>query len=144
MSTINQQIKSFKKHNFEKVLLNVIKDHDNEIIDLNADDQLFTKGVDSDGDSLPEYKSSEYRRLKRMLNPNSVTDLKLTGDFHQGFYVDAGRFPINIDSRDSKTGELVRKYGENIFGLTDENLVEFAQSILSSIQNMQKKDLGLS
>lgn len=107
--------------------LKAIKENEKEIVALNQLQLL--EGVDSFGDLLePPYKSAAYAEKKLTLNPLGVVDLKLTGDFHAGFFVAVSdRFPFYIFSKDEKTRRLVGMYGINIFGLTDENKSDIAK-----------------
>lgn len=144
MGSLKQQIQSLKRLKFESDILAVVRDNDNIVIDLNTDNQLFKYGIDSLGEKLKAYRSAEYARLKRVLNPNGVTDLKLEGDFYKGFRVDASRFPISITSVDEKAEMLAWKYGEDIYGLTQDSLKLLGEEILSDIQSKLKSALGIS
>lgn len=91
------------------------------VIDLNRD-QLM-KGLNSDGTILGRYSSEEYERFKKFLNPlaGGYVDLFLEGNFQEGFFVEAGKFPITLSSHDKKSGKLSEGY-DKIFGLTSRNL----------------------
>jgi|SRR5215216_2856308 len=112
----------------EKDLLKIVENNKDTLIDLNLS-QLM-QGRNSAGQSLGNYASKEYADFKRTLNPLGVIDLKLEGDFHAGFYVEASKFPVVIDSADEKTNELGIKYGEDIFGLDQKNQAIFQAEIL--------------
>lgn len=101
-----------------KELVAIIQRNEAAILNLNRG-QLYS-GIDSDGNSLAEYKSKWYADFKKTLNPKGVTDLNLTGSFHENFFF-VGELPLIIWSYDEKTDELVKKYGRKIFGLTEEN-----------------------
>lgn len=107
----------------EKELEDIIRRGEQAIVDMNKG-QLMA-GVNSDGSGLGQYASKSYAEMKRTLNPRGVVDLKLTGSFHDNFFV-AVELPLTIWSYDSKTDDLVKKYGRNIFGLTEENKRAFA------------------
>lgn len=107
----------------EEELEKIIMSHEKEVVALNIG-QLMS-GVDSEGGLLPEYRSEWYKNLKRTLNPRGVTDLRLSGSFHDNFFI-AVALPLTIWSYDGKTDELVKKYGRNTFGLTAENRKVFA------------------
>lgn len=134
MATLLQTAKKVRSFNFNKAILIVVKDNEAYMLDLNTDEQLFKKGIDSLGQELAEYRSSDYAALKRILNPSGATDLKLEGDFHESFFIDAKAFPIIIDARDGKTPGLVKKYGEDLFGLTLQSLSDFNKHILPDVQ----------
>lgn len=103
----------------EKIVLEVVARNEPTIVDLNT--AQLMEGKDSNGQIFGEYSSAAYAEFKRSLNPRGVVDLKLTGKFHDSFYIEAARFPVFVDARDPKTGKLVEKYGSEIFGLTQES-----------------------
>lgn len=107
------------------ILLNkVLKDIENIIIDLNQVSQLNDKGIGSDGRSLGEYSpyTVEYKKAKGQIW--SHVTLEDTGEFYRGFYVRWSSDSFQIWSSDGKTPKLVMEWGDEIFGLTDENLNE--------------------
>ena len=112
-------LKSITEKEQVQQLERIIKDHEKVVLDLNRR-QLFA-GEDSDGIQLLKYKSKSYAEFKRKLNPRGVTDLRLTGEFHNNFFL-VSEVPLIIWSYDAKTDLLVDKYGKTIFGLTDESI----------------------
>lgn len=97
----------------EKALLAIVESNGHALIDL-VTGQLL-KGKDGEGNFLQHYRSKHYADLKLLLNPLGVTDLRLSGDFWDGFYAVTKKFPIVINSTDNKRDELVKKYGDEIF-----------------------------
>jgi hypothetical protein len=87
-----------------------------DLIDENT--AQLDAGLNSNGYELPEYRSDEYAAFKG----RTIPDLKLTGDFWEGFVIEQTKSNLKIWSTDSKTDKLVKKYGSDIFGLTDERL----------------------
>lgn len=122
--------------NFDDIVIQSISDNKEEIIDLNTGQ--LEKGIASDGVNIePGYAFEGYASFKKSIGsnaPKGTPDLKLTGDFYSGFKI--GKIQPNyfdISSDDKKTGELVSKYSDLIFGLTDENknvLIEYLQQSL--------------
>jgi len=144
VSTLAQSVKKVKAFDFEKAILKVVKDNDNIAIDLNTDNQLFDKGIDSTGSLLPGPYAPMTIEIKSILGqPIDRITLRDTGDFHDGFFMDASKFPLVIDSSDSKTSELKSEWGEDIFGLTDESQTEFNEQILPGIQDSLRKGIGI-
>lgn len=91
---------------------------------MNSQTQLFEQGVNRLGVSIMDYMP--YRPLtisiKKMKGqPTSRVTLRDEGDFHESFYVDAGLDRFEIKAKDPKTPHLVKKYGVQILGLTNEN-----------------------
>jgi hypothetical protein len=70
----------------------LVMENEKFILDLNKQ-QLF-KGEDADGLSLGQYASAKYAGFKRMLNPNGVVDLFLSGRFYDGMFLRNKGFPI--------------------------------------------------
>lgn len=96
---------------------------DGELIVEMQKDQLM-RGKDAIGENLaPSYYSDAYAEMKQQMNsrPELYTpDLRLTGDFYNGFYFDYDS--LTVTSSDSKTPILIEKYGKYIFGLNEETL----------------------
>lgn len=113
--------------NQEKALLEIIENHSHILIDI-VTGQLLN-GQDGNGSFLRAYRSQNYAEMKLQLNPAGVTDLKLTGNFWDGFFAMTDKFPIVIDSKDEKRDELVEKYGEAIFWPNQEGKTAFIQFI---------------
>lgn len=98
-----------------------------DFIDLNTE-QMYA-GKDSDGEPIqPDYKSDVYAQMKNRMNPApgyGVPDLKATGAFYAGYTlkVDAGQ--VTEDSDVEYADKLTEQYGEQIWGLDDENLAAY-------------------
>jgi hypothetical protein len=136
-----KKIAAIKPEDIERGLLKVVEESRNQAIDLNTK-QLFS-GRDAEGQSLGGYRNANYAAFKRSLNPAGVVDLKLTGSFYDGFFAKTDKFPVMFSSTDEKTGELMQKYGKEIFGLDQENLEEFRQEIKPEVQNLYREILHL-
>ena len=132
LKTINEQV-------IDSGILKIVQDTKNQAIDLNTK-QLFS-GRDASGQSLGGYRNPDYAAFKRSLNPAGVVDLKLTGDFYQGFFAKTDSFPVTFDSTDEKTSELKQKYGQ-IFGLDPTSLEEYRQEIKPEVQAYFSKILS--
>lgn len=112
LDVIISKLKSYTPEKIEEKLLSLIKDHEAEIVDLNTI-QLMN-GLDAKGKSLGEYSSKSYAEFKRRLNPKGVVDLRLEQDFHDSIFLETDKFPVYSNATDSKTGDLIKKYGEDI------------------------------
>lgn len=131
ISTLLERVKRFNSDLTEgKIFQEVIKENESVIVDMNAETQLFEKGVNALGVSISSYRpySDKTVEIKKMKGqPYNRVTLRDTGDFHSAFFVRVSRENFSIDSTDWKTKKLVKKYGDqkgDIFGLTDENLTE--------------------
>lgn len=136
----SNRVSKLKEHN-ERILLLAIKDTKEEMLDLNRDQLLA--GKTAENKRVGKYRSASYAKYKKTLNPNGVVDLKLTGRFHGSFFIKADKFPLIFGARDSKTNDLVEKYGETIFGLTKASLQTVSQSIKNNYLARVRKFLQL-
>ena len=86
--------------------------------------EQLTQGKDATGEDIaPSYYSDAYAEMKQELNSQpdfGTPDLRLTGDFHNGFYLDHDT--LQVTSSDAKTPSLIEKYGKNIFGLSEKTI----------------------
>lgn len=92
------------------------------IIDLNTQNQLFDKGIDSKGKSLGIYRplTIEIRREKGL--QTSHVQLFFEGEFYASFHINVGLGYFEIDGNPIKPNmDLTERYGDDIFGLTDES-----------------------
>lgn len=122
MSVFKILANNLKKINTDLLVKQVVEQVDEEMILLNAENQLDERGVDNTGASLGQY-SEQYKKIKRRKGQRTdhVT-LRDTGTFKKEFKVKAKKDEAEIYSTDKKTMWLMNRYGRNIFGLTDENL----------------------
>lgn len=136
-------VAALRKVDIEKIAWEAFKENEHHAIDLNTQSQLFEKGVDAKGDKLKEYTPFTKMLKRQKGQPTDRTTLKDEGDFHAGFYVKSSNFPVIFDSRDSKTGELVFKYGQDIFGLTEESKEELRKEHTNeAIQEKFQREVG--
>ena len=95
------------------------------IIEMQKDQMMF--GMDATGEDIaPSYETDSYAEMKQQMNsrPEVYTpDLRLTGDFYSGFYLDYDT--LTVTSSDDKTSFLIGKYGKSIFGLNEETMKRY-------------------
>lgn len=129
---ISGLIDKFKKVGEEldtgEIAKKIVRDNDNILIDMNAQDQLYAKGVNRLGVRIYEYQP--YRPLTIQVKiekrqPYDRVTLKDTGEFYDSFYVETAEDRFYIKASDEKTNWLIKKYGAEIFGLTNDSLAEF-------------------
>lgn len=129
---ISGLIEKFKKVGEEldtgEIAKKIVRDNDNILIDMNAQDQLYAKGVNRLGVRIDEYQP--YRPLTIQVKiekrqPYDRVTLKDTGEFYDSFYVETAEDRFYIKASDEKTNWLIKKYGAEIFGLTNDSLAEF-------------------
>lgn len=139
--SLQKQLKRFTLSKISREVLRIVKANEDVLIDANL--QQLMEGEDSKGNKIdPPYASANYAEFKLTLNPAGVVDLNLTGAFHGGWRMLAGRWPVTFTSTDKKTSELKGKYGSEIFGVQQNNLGEINQkNILPDVQAYYKRDI---
>ena len=115
------------------ILLSQNKEFTDLIIELNTRKQLFDKGIDSTGRTLESIGggysantiegTSKYLGKKDKGLPYDRITLYDSGEFYESFRVfyQSGNFVISADTIKDST-DLIREWGANILGLTDESL----------------------
>lgn len=103
----------------------IIMDNEAYIVDLNAQDQLYEEGINRLGVSIMDY--APYRPLTIAIKeqkgqPTNRVTLRDTGDFESSFYLEVNDKQFEVKASDWKTEALIKKYGRQILGLTDENI----------------------
>jgi hypothetical protein len=125
----------------EKDLLAIIRKHEAAAVDLNISQMLA--GETSDGDKItPEYSMLTVEIKKSKGQPSDRVTLKDEGDFQQGMFMEAEKFPVTFNSKDRKAGPLSEKY-DGIFGLTKPNLKDFASEIKPDVREYYGKLISL-
>ena len=97
-----------------------------KIIYLNTIEQLFEKGIDSEGLTLePFYSQSTILYKKKKGQRFDHVTLKDTGVFYKSFaiFVSDDYFLIDADP-DKGDNDLLDIYGEDVLGLTEESKTE--------------------
>lgn len=129
---ISGLIDKFKKVGEEldtgEIAKKIVRDNDNILIDMNAQDQLYAKGVNRLGVRIDEYQPYRPLTIKVKIEKRQPYDrvtLKDTGEFCDSFYVETAEDRFYIKASDEKTNWLIKKYGAEIFGLTNDSLAEF-------------------
>lgn len=149
MDVIENMIKRVSE--FEQKLSSGLLVHDiiieNEayICDMNAEEQLYEQGVNRVGVNISDYApyspvTIQIKQIKGQ--PYDRVTLRDEGDFHSSFYIEADNMQFEIKASDEKTEFLIRKYGRQILGLTDENIQELIHEyILPELLEQAKKDI---
>lgn len=118
----------------------IIQENEAFIVNMNSEDQLYDKGITREGVSISKY--APYRPFtikikKQKGQPTSRVTLMDEGDFYNSFYVDVGPDRFEIKASDFKTRDLMKKYGDEILGLTPENVRELIVHYI--LPNLQEK-----
>lgn len=108
-----------------RLIQNIIWDNEAYIVDLNAEEQLYEQGINRLGVEIADYApySPVTIAIKEAKGqPTNRVTLRDEGDFQSSFYLEVGDKQFEIKAADWKTEELIKKYGRQILGLTDENI----------------------
>lgn len=129
MGKIDDLLKRVVKFNDEltsgRLVQKIIWDNEAYIIDMNGEEQLFEQGVNRLGVSIMDYApySPVTIAIKEAKGqPTNRVTLRDEGDFQSSFYLEVGDKQFEIKASDFKTEDLIKKYGRQILGLTDENI----------------------
>lgn len=93
-------------------------------------------GVKPDGSIIGLYRSEEYANEKYNQNKNAGfgnVDLTLTGSLWKGIQISGFNDEYEIFSSDSKYDDIVEKYGEYNFNITEEEKKFLFDKILNNI-----------
>lgn len=124
----------------EEIALEALEDSKEVAFDLNTEDQLFDRGVDSNDQSLGSYAPLSVTLRSEAGLPVDRITLKITGDFYDGWEADFSSFPIAFTSRDEKTSEILFQFTSDIFGLTKRNTEKLVdEEVTSRVQDISKK-----
>lgn len=99
------------------------------IAELNRDQ--LRQGQTSNAASLPPYSNVSVNKFGKTAGPIKLYD---TGDFYKGIKPEFAQTSFTIEDSDFKTDMLKDRYGDDILGLTQENIGELAQDALGQIQ----------
>lgn len=125
------------------------------IIYLNAFDQLFLGGINSDGEIIGTYSNaSDSLRSSESFTFNGLTKRKIAGDAY--FFYDTGSFlksfsvsikkdgftiKANDQIEDEHFGSLTEKFGKKIIGLTDESKAELGIKMLPILSRLVRSEV---
>ena len=130
-------VKKLKSINLRAIYRNAIKEHEQDIVDLQQGQ--LSAGLADQGDELqPGYRPRTIENKLAKGQPVDRVTLKDTGEFYRKQYVKYSVDRFEITSRDRKRNKLVNKYsgnrGGDVFGLTPSNKVILGEMIKPDIQ----------
>lgn len=138
MATIRQIADKYNKlyNDIRKIAEEIVQSDELQLMELNR--IQLSRGLTSDNTYItPEYRSGAYavyKARKGSRSPFGTPDLKDTGNFYQSLYL-GDKFTIqsNIPYADN----LVKRYGESIYGISKEDLKLYVQT--SFIPKLKQK-----
>lgn len=130
LRNLEYRLRAFKD-SLPELLEDIIRDKEDVIVSAIADDQLYRRGINGRGEKIMDYMPYTPRTIqnkKRKGQPTTRVTLRDTGAFHESMYVVFDSEGFYITASDEKTQDLVEKYGEEIFRLTDKNFTRIIRS----------------
>ena len=116
-SIVRKQYKNSQKMNFNKVLSDVLRTNEKEIVEINQGQMLMGE-----------------KGLGKIHKPHD--DLFETGDFQSAMFMNISSNNVFINSTDWKSELLVEAQGKDIFDLNPENMT-IAWDLITPIYNKQ-------
>lgn len=108
---------------------------------LRAQKKQMMAGKTAKGETIkPELRSQEYAKQKKAKyqeSPFGIPNLRDTGEFQQNIYLEVDSDSYTLDSTDEKSSKLKAKYGEEIFGLSENSMENYVEKDLKPEFNRQ-------
>ena len=130
LRNLEYRLRAFKD-NLPMYLEDIVRDKEDVIVSAIADDQLYRRGINGRGEKIMSYMpytAKTIQNKKRKGQPTTRVTLRDTGAFHKSMFVVFDSEGFYITASDKKTEKLIKKYGEEIFRLTDKNFTRIIQS----------------
>jgi len=138
---IHRLIENAKNLSADAVWIEAIdNDVQDEIIRLNTQEQLFDQGIDSQGRSLGDYSNVSVEIYGKPAGHIRLYDTGHYYDSHK-VIVDKTGFNITADDVSIYDEPLTQVWGEDIIGLTEENLNSLKEWILDNYLIYVKREL---
>lgn len=119
------------------------KETKEHIIQMNTEDQLEEQGIFSDGTPTGEYSSVTVGyKIQKGDRYDHIT-FKDTGGFYDSFRIDVDKNGLDIDADGQVSADtnLFKVYGEDIAGLTDENMKFLIEIVAEKYIEYVKREL---
>lgn len=109
----------------DEELRNEILRHEDIIINMVANEQMYEQGIEGRGIEMASYMPYSWRTIRKKIKKGQPVDrvtLRDTGEFHKSLHVEFDSEGFYVTSTDDKAQYLLSRYGKTIFRLTNENL----------------------
>jgi hypothetical protein len=130
MATISQVLRNVNKLDLYSASMKVVKKDEEPILNLNKK-QLFSDGENNKSKKLKRYRNGMYELEKHERNPApglGIPDLFNTGKFYKKFKIKIlSKKEYEMFSTDDKAIALQKKYGKDIFGLSENSRNEMVE-----------------
>lgn len=140
-------LKNVSGLNVDHLILEACKEVEKQIVKLNTKNQLFFRGINANDRKLKPYAEST-RRHKIAKNLPTWTTLYETGKFHSSFRLEIRGEEIWFTAPENERGRgfslrdhLVKVYGKDIFGLTEDSMERLKKMILEELYKLIAKNV---
>ena len=127
----------YKLRRFKDILDEELRDeimkHEDIIVQMVAQEQLYEKGIEGRGIEIMSYQPYTARTIKikqKKGQPYDRVTLKDTGEFYNSLHVEFDDEGFYVTSTDDKAKYLLARYGKTIFRLTNENFSELLRNYI--------------
>lgn len=130
LRNLEYRLRAFKD-NLPMLLEDIVRDKEDVIVSAIADDQLYRRGINGKGEKIMSYAPYKPRTIqikKKKGQPTTRVTLRDTGAFHDSMFVVFDAEGFYVTASDEKTSELINKYGDEIFRLTNKNFTRIVRS----------------
>lgn len=130
LRNLEYRLRSFKD-SLPMLLEDIIRDKEDVIVSAIADDQLYRRGINGKGKKIMDYRpyaAKTIRIKKKKGQPTTRVTLRDTGAFHESMFVVFDSEGFYVTASDEKMPWLIKRYGEEIFRLTDKNFTRIVRS----------------
>lgn len=132
LRNLEYRLRAFREE-LPTFLEKVIKDKEDVIVSAIANDQLFRRGVNGRDVKIMEYRPyapSTIKRKRKLGQPYTRVTLRDTGAFHEAMYLVVDPEGFYVTSDDYKLPFLTKRYGGDVFRLTDKNFTRIVRNHL--------------
>jgi hypothetical protein len=137
MRTLTNMVNSLKQLNTSEVITQTLEENSQKLVQANQH-QLLSSLTAKGNAITPEYSLTNQKK-KGFKNPNLLD----TGKFQREITATVKGKEVEFTSTDYKTEKLTTKYGEDIFGLTDESKTSLKPINQKKAVEIVKQKLGL-
>jgi hypothetical protein len=145
MGSALELLNGLKGFDAEKTARAVIADNAELYVQANRRQMMEGKGKDR---NIGRYRNSAYAQFKNSISPTAGlgnVDLRLTGKFQDSMKMTVSGDDINIEAESQKdTGDLIEKYGGQVYGLNVKNQQTYNEEIFLPLFGAElEKQTGL-
>ena len=121
-----------------------VQENEKPLLDINREQLL--SGENTEGGTIePPLRNFNYAKRKKETGgkaPFWIPDLKLTGAFQRGMFLETNDTSFQISSTDEKAEKLTTKY-KDIFGIAGKNEIRAQKINTKKLAELLKKATGL-